>query len=130
MAGSETNTNAKVAEEKQGADVNASKVEGGSETNTNPTQESTKEISTINTNTRNFSVAEQEIITKVKALLEFYFGDSNLGRDRFLRKILETDPGECMLLLSSRFSSHLTSLSPLFPPKYPLSLPSLIPGPL
>ena len=56
---------------------------------------------------------ELELIAKVRPLLEFYFGDSNLSRDRFLRKAMETDPEECMLpLLHSSYSSPS-----LYPPQ-------------
>lgn len=53
------------------------------------------------------SEAELETKTKVKALLEFYFGDSNLVRDGFLRKTMETDPEECTLSFSLSFFCFL-----------------------
>ncbi len=40
---------------------------------------------------------QSDIQEKVKKLLEFYFGDANLQRDRFLRNIIDTNkPDGCM----------------------------------
>lgn len=33
---------------------------------------------------------------KLRKLLEFYFGDSNLMHDRFLKQKVEADPEGCM----------------------------------
>lgn len=40
--------------------------------------------------------AKKELRAKLKEQMEFYFSDSNLTKDRFLRKEIENSPDGCL----------------------------------
>lgn len=46
----------------------------------------------------------KQIYTKIAEQIEFYFSSSNLGKDRFMTKLIEEDP--CKNVISLLLSNH------------------------